>query len=206
MLCWVWGVTMMMFYPNALSRVFQFSDREYRKRTEYPDLQHKIKKVTVYSLVIMFIVIPMVITFHGAYFVLGWIPEDYGSIDSDGDFVTLRWNLSLGAGVYLGGVTLAGIGKLLEAKVFADERHLEIVLRDQIENCGSDRDCKKLAKEFTDLSENWNKAIYFSSRPRWAETLDKLDLCSDASTSIISRCRNYLRNRSELLKKIEEKN
>ena len=152
MLCWVWAVTMITLYPNSLYRIFQFPDREYRKRTLYPDLQYRIKKVTVYTLGIMLIIIPMVVTFHGAYFVLGWIPEDYGSINEDGDFVTARFHLSIVAGLYLGGFTLWGIGKLVTAKVFADQRRLEIVLRNQIENCSSDRDCKKLGKEFRE----WN--------------------------------------------------
>jgi len=190
---WAWLIFMLYSHPNDFFYIFDNN----------PAILSRSKKFRAYTLVISISVIPIIVSYHGLYFFLDWIPEDWGT-ESDGEWLNTQTHISVLFGFLFGWFIMHAIGRLLRNNVIKSEYELEIHLRNQIDQCFSSQSCQNLKKEFERLEENWTTVmteILFTSR--WERKIRDINLNSTVRTYIIRDCIVYLNQRTELVEKTE---
>lgn len=99
---------------------------------------------------LMLLAPPLVLCFgmyHVVYFLLGWMPADWGAFKEDG-FVTIRSSLSTTLGGMIGLFLTSAIGKGIVAQTHLSTRKLEVYLNDRIKSVHSSGLLKELKERF----------------------------------------------------------
>ncbi len=94
-------------------------------------------------------VLSFFVMYQVSFFLLGWIPSDWGNIDEYGEWATTQHSISLVFCTYLGVFVFQGVHKGIIARVEADELRIEHLLRDEIDSAYNIQSLKDLKDEFS---------------------------------------------------------
>ena len=120
---------------------------------EFLRLNHASSKANVVYRYAMLFVPPIFLCvgmYHVVFFLLGWMPENWGSYDEDG-YVTLQSSLSTTIGVIAGAFLSELIGRGISARVHLSAKKLRTYLNKRVQ-------AEKIPKKLEELRENLETA------------------------------------------------
>jgi hypothetical protein len=135
----LWKMNELNGYSSVTGKPFTLSDKAH----------DKLKYVKI----CIFITAACISAYHVAHWCLGWMPDDWGKRNEDGDWVTVRSTLSWIFSLYGGLFLAAGVGRGINGRVAEDTYRAETILRDRIDDAHSVEELINLRDNFK-LAEN----------------------------------------------------
>ena len=146
-----WVIFLIGFRPISLGN-------EEGKLPYYPTWRDKMRVAPVYAKMILLVIIICFSMYEVSYFLLGWMPDDWGRLNN-GDWVTPRGNLSVLFGL-IGGIFLAeGILKGVGGRIEAHKAWVQIYIRDKIYLAEDEQQLSKLRDDFERAKNKAREAI-----------------------------------------------
>ena len=184
-----WDIFSLSRYPRSLLALNRLSSDH---GMTWPD------RFKAAKLILLFIITCFAM-YEVAHFFLGWMPENWGNADEDGEWVTTRRSMSMLFAMYAGGFLFEGLGRGIKAQVRVSELEVERLLIEEIDKAYSIEKLADLRKDFELVASKGTREV---ESPMWGyiRKIEDRDLPHDVQRELFMWAVNMIDKRLSKIK------